>query len=436
VSSAELAEFAEFMAVDIVKESYLLAIVVEAMKAPLPEFWIECEDMTSGQYYYCNTQTRQTTWEHPLDKYFKNLLFVERKRYKERAKQGHRGVQSGAEADVTTKAQEQYLKAQLEEKADELNRLKQEMEHSGSHDALRQLDKAKETRMLRQQNSELKKQMDKLAKDSGKKEKRSWFGKSPKGDADADESSMRRVPDVDVGPESLLPSSSSTGDLPLMPPESTRGAKSLVDRETLWHLREGTRSLRHDLHSTRQDVTNLKMQLGNEAKSLLADIKLQLLNSGAVGFSAPGLADVPKTDPEQQQELERLRQRCDQLAQELEQARQHVARAEIEAAEAARAASEAQALFGKAPPSPGTSASDAAELQDLRHRVELGETARNELNEQLRAKQDAEATALAVLGGRGGGNLRLGVEELLEELRCVHTVHRFDCDCHCTNPVS
>ena len=114
VSSAELAEFAEFMSVDIVKESYLLGIVVEAMKAPLPEFWIECEDMTSGQYYYCNTQTRQTTWEHPLDKYFKNLLFVERRKYKERAKQGHRAVQGSA--GVTTKAQEQYLKAQLEEK--------------------------------------------------------------------------------------------------------------------------------------------------------------------------------------------------------------------------------------------------------------------------------------------------------------------------------
>jgi hypothetical protein len=419
VSSAELAEFAEFMAVDIVKEAYLLGIVVEAMKAPLPEFWIECEDTTTGQIYYCNTQTRQTTWEHPLDKYFKNLLFVERRKYKERAKQGHRAVQGGADADVTTKAHEQYLKAQLEEKDDELNRLKQEMEHSGSHDALRQLDKAKETRLLRQQNSELKKQMDKLTKDAGKKDKRSWFSKSPKGDAGMDESSMRHVPDVDVGPESLLPSSSSTGDLPLMPPESTRGAKTLVDRETLWHLREGTRSLRHELHSTRQDVTNLKMQLGNEAKSLLADIKLQLLNSGAVGLSTPGLTDVARTDPKQQQELEGLRQRCDQLGEELEHARQHVARAEIEAAESARAASEAQALFGKAPTSPGTSASDAAELQDLRHRVEHGETVRKDLDEQLRAKQEAETTALAVLGGRGGGNLRVGVEELLEELRCV-----------------
>ena len=404
---------------DLVKESYLLGIVAEAMKAPLPEFWIECEDMTSGQYYYCNTQTRQTTWEHPLDKYFKNLLFVERKKYKERAKQGHRVVQGVvADADVTTKAQEQYLKAQLEEKDEELNRLKQEMEQSGSHDALRQLDKAKETRLLRQQNSELKKQVDKLSKDSGKKEKRSWFGKSPKADAAADESSVRHTPDIDVGPESLLPSASSTGDLPSLPPDSTRGAKSLVDRETLWHLREGTRSLRHELLSTRQDVSNLKMQLANEAKSVLADIKLQLLESGASGLSAPSLTDVTSTD--QQQEIERLQLIQQQLTQELEQARQSVARAEIEAAASARAASEAQALYGKAPPSPGTSANDAAELQDLRHRVAEVEAARNDLNEQLRVTREAETTALAVLGGRGGGNLRVGVEELLEELRYVH----------------
>eukprot|EP01044_Picomonas_judraskeda_P003691 COSAG03_NODE_310_length_9127_cov_3.388458_5_plen_153_part_00 len=129
-----------------------------------------------------------------------------------------------------------------------------------------------------------------------------------------------------------------------------------------------------------------------------------------------------------------MRERNNQLAQELEEARHQVAQAEVEAAESARAASEAQALFGKAPPSPG--ASDAAELQDLRRRVEHGETATKELNEQLRAKQDAEKAALAVLGARGGGNFRVGVEELLEELRCVHTVCCFgDCwfaesDCH------
>ena len=433
VSSAELAEFAEFMDVDLVKEPHLLAIVAEAMKAPLPEFWIECEDVTTGQYYYCNTETRATTWEHPLDKYFKNLLWKERKNYKERAKQGHRPAQNGA--DVTTKAQDLYLKAQLEEKDEELNRLKTELEHSGAHDALRQLDKAGEARLLREQNSKLKKEVDNLRKDSGKKEKKGWFGKSSsKEDAVPDEASMRRVPDVEVGLESLLPTSTSTTDLPLMPPDSTRGTPSkrdlmggtsLVDREWLWSMREGTRSLRHDLTSTRQEVCNLKMQLESETRGIFAEIKLQLLESAVRGPSAPHLTDAAAPDPEQLRELERLRERNEQLARELEQAGQNLARAEIDAAEAARAASESQALFGKAPPSPGTSASDAAELTDLRRRVDQGAAASKQLNEQLRAKQDEEMSVLAVLGDRGGGNLRAGVEALLDELRCVSSHLRY-----------
>ena len=44
VSADELAEFAEFMEVDPATEAFLLPIVVEAMKAPLPTHWKEFED--------------------------------------------------------------------------------------------------------------------------------------------------------------------------------------------------------------------------------------------------------------------------------------------------------------------------------------------------------------------------------------------------------
>ena len=44
VSADELAEFAEFMEVDPLTEAFLLPIVVEAMKAPLPTHWKEFED--------------------------------------------------------------------------------------------------------------------------------------------------------------------------------------------------------------------------------------------------------------------------------------------------------------------------------------------------------------------------------------------------------
>lgn len=70
----ELAEYAEFMAVDAAAEPHLLGIVAEAMSAPLPTQWMEAEDPASGQYYYCNVRTHETTWDHPLDQYYKNKL--------------------------------------------------------------------------------------------------------------------------------------------------------------------------------------------------------------------------------------------------------------------------------------------------------------------------------------------------------------------------
>lgn len=74
VTVDELTEFAEFMEVDSAAEPHLLRIVAEAMNASLPKSWMECEDPASGQYYYCNTQTHETTWDNPLDRYYKNKL--------------------------------------------------------------------------------------------------------------------------------------------------------------------------------------------------------------------------------------------------------------------------------------------------------------------------------------------------------------------------
>ena len=98
------------------------------MTAPLPEGWIECEDAATQQFYYCNTATQATTWEHPLDQYFKNLLFVERKNYKERSKRGGQTGAGGTNAVHSTaghgsavpQAAELYFKAQLEHKEQQI----------------------------------------------------------------------------------------------------------------------------------------------------------------------------------------------------------------------------------------------------------------------------------------------------------------------------
>ena len=83
----ELVDMAEYMEVDSAAEPFLLRIIAESMVQPLPAEWRECDDESSGQVYYFNEETNETTWEHPLDQYYKNLLFIERKNNKLQAQE-------------------------------------------------------------------------------------------------------------------------------------------------------------------------------------------------------------------------------------------------------------------------------------------------------------------------------------------------------------
>eukprot|EP01052_Picozoa_sp_SAG31_P043927 SAG31_NODE_7481_length_1678_cov_4.905636_1_plen_81_part_10 len=69
VAPEELLDFADYMEVDPAVEPFLLAIVAENMNAPLPDGWSECYDEASGQEYYYNRSSSETSWEHPLDQY-------------------------------------------------------------------------------------------------------------------------------------------------------------------------------------------------------------------------------------------------------------------------------------------------------------------------------------------------------------------------------
>ena len=78
--------------VDVSKEGFLLPIVSEALRAPLPEDWAECEDAATGEFYYRNRRTEQTMWEHPLEQHFKDRLLRERQQYEQE--------RSGTEAEL------------------------------------------------------------------------------------------------------------------------------------------------------------------------------------------------------------------------------------------------------------------------------------------------------------------------------------------------
>jgi hypothetical protein len=48
----------------------LLHIAKEGLKAPLPEPWKACQTK-DGEIYYFHPKTGESTWDHPLDEFYK-----------------------------------------------------------------------------------------------------------------------------------------------------------------------------------------------------------------------------------------------------------------------------------------------------------------------------------------------------------------------------
>ena len=57
---------------DPIKDAHLLYIAKEGLKAPLPEPWKPCQNK-EGEIFYYNLETKDQTWEHPCDNYYKSL---------------------------------------------------------------------------------------------------------------------------------------------------------------------------------------------------------------------------------------------------------------------------------------------------------------------------------------------------------------------------
>lgn len=266
VPTTELAEFAEYMDVDVAKEPYLLPIVADAMNAPLPMGWIECKDQKSGSIYYCDTETQQTMWDHPLDLHFKNLLYDERKNYKARSKTG--GVlrpEGGTGATpAAAQATELYFKAQLQEKEMQLQSLQTVLDESSKHqEVLKQVDKAKEARLLREQNSKLQLELEKTRKKTQQQSK-SWFGKKS------------------TTADGAVTGSQSVKATP--PPTPVR--QSQLEREWLWRLREGTRDVKHDVSAIRKEVVSFKQVINDWKQSTSAQLMLAVQQVSPAGAEA------------------------------------------------------------------------------------------------------------------------------------------------------
>eukprot|EP00960_Hanusia_phi_P033791 750639-Hanusia_phi.AAC.2 len=73
VDDEELNEFAKHLGIDPIKEQGLMWICRMALDAPVPEGWSAFED-GDGHTYYFHAETQSSSWDHPSDGYFRQLL--------------------------------------------------------------------------------------------------------------------------------------------------------------------------------------------------------------------------------------------------------------------------------------------------------------------------------------------------------------------------
>ena len=80
MNDSQRAAMAEFLGVDLAQEPELRWIVEQALVSPLPAGWAEYTDDASGAQYYYHAASGQSTYEHPNDEKFIQMVEEERAR--------------------------------------------------------------------------------------------------------------------------------------------------------------------------------------------------------------------------------------------------------------------------------------------------------------------------------------------------------------------
>ncbi|KAJ7304925.1 hypothetical protein JRQ81_010600 [Phrynocephalus forsythii] len=78
-SEQEINEFARVIGIDPDQEPELMWLAREGIVAPLPAEWKPCQDVT-GDIYYFNFANGQSTWDHPCDEHYRQLVIQEREK--------------------------------------------------------------------------------------------------------------------------------------------------------------------------------------------------------------------------------------------------------------------------------------------------------------------------------------------------------------------
>ncbi|KAI4488158.1 hypothetical protein M0804_005006 [Polistes exclamans] len=101
----EVLDYAKRLGIDPDTEAHLLPLAREGLMAALPKGWIPCYHEASGAWYYYQASTSTTTWEHPLDSVYRELV--------DQVRSGNRQMSVEEDSKTTAKDLESHEEASL-----------------------------------------------------------------------------------------------------------------------------------------------------------------------------------------------------------------------------------------------------------------------------------------------------------------------------------
>ncbi|CAL8349762.1 unnamed protein product [Lota lota] len=114
-SEQEIHEYAREIGIDPDREPDLLWLAREGIVAPLPREWKPCQDVT-GDVYYFNFSTGQSTWDHPCDEHYRGVVTQERQRAQRAQRAGTSGGASGGKKETKEKKKKKEKKKEKKKK--------------------------------------------------------------------------------------------------------------------------------------------------------------------------------------------------------------------------------------------------------------------------------------------------------------------------------
>eukprot|EP00929_Paragymnodinium_shiwhaense_P096448 TRINITY_DN5802_c2_g1_i1.p1 TRINITY_DN5802_c2_g1~~TRINITY_DN5802_c2_g1_i1.p1 ORF type:complete len:1392 (-),score=386.37 TRINITY_DN5802_c2_g1_i1:280-4455(-) len=78
-SEKEIVDYADWLGMDAVRDKDLMWIAIRGLQTPLPKAWKACEN-GDGEIFYYNSQTGQSTWDHPCDEKLRKFYAQELKK--------------------------------------------------------------------------------------------------------------------------------------------------------------------------------------------------------------------------------------------------------------------------------------------------------------------------------------------------------------------